>query len=351
MKSWIDTLVDVLAAEGEAVLVTVAATRGSAPREAATRMIVTPGALHGTIGGGHLEFEAARMAREALRERGVAAWLVRFPLAASLGQCCGGVATLMFQRVDARDEWPLALRRALDEDGEATISVGIGAEPRCVIMRAAQSAGRTDAMDAGAPKALREAFASTQALPRLVDDDAGTWYIERMTSPDFNIVVFGNGHVGRALVQVLSTLPCEVTWVDEREHDFPASVPANARVVATDTPEDAIDDAPPGSHFLVMTHSHALDFELTRRILARGDFRYLGLIGSASKRAQFERRLRARGAGADALKRITCPIGSGATSPAIRSKEPGAIAIAVAAEILQAQEAICAAAMLDRARA
>jgi xanthine dehydrogenase accessory factor len=172
-----------------------------------------------------------------------------------------------------------------------------------------------------------------------------------MASPDFNVVVFGNGHVGRALVQVLSTLPCDVTWVDEREHDFPGIVPANASILATDTLEDGIDDAPTGSHFLVMTHSHAQDFELTQRILARGDFRYFGLIGSVSKRAQFERRLRARGFGADALKRITCPIGSGATSPAIRSKEPGAIAIAVAAEILQAQETISSAATVDRARA
>jgi len=352
VKSWIDALLGVLAAEGEATLVTVAATRGSAPREPATRMIVTPGALHGTIGGGHLEFEAARMAREALHERNAAAWLVRFPLAASLGQCCGGVATLLFQRVDARDTWPRALRQALDEDGEAAIAVGLGAEPRCVIARTAQFAGRTDGTtDAAVPKALRDAFTSTQALPRLVDDEAGTWYIEHMASPDFNVVVFGNGHVGRALVQVLSTLPCDVTWVDGREHDFPGIVPANASILATDTLEDGIDDAPAGSHFLVMTHSHALDFELTQRILSRGDFRYLGLIGSVSKRAQFERRLRARGFGADALKRITCPIGSGATSRAIRSKEPGAIAIAVAAEILQAQEAIFSAATVDRARA
>jgi len=352
VKSWIDTLLDVLAAEGEAMLVTVAATRGSAPREAATRMIVTPGGLHGTIGGGHLEFEAARMARAALLERSVAAWLVRFPLAASLGQCCGGVATLLFQRVDARDAWPRALRQALDEDGAAVILVGIGSERQCVILRAAQfAAGAGGTTDTDVPKALRDAFASTQAPPRLVDDDAGTWYIERVTSPDFNVVVFGNGHVGRALVHVLSTLPCDVTWVDEREHDFPGTVPANASIVATDTPEEAIDDAPAGSHFLVMTHSHALDFELTRRILDRADFRYFGLIGSASKRAQFERRLRARGVGTDALKRITCPIGSGATSPAIRSKEPGAIAIAVATEILQAQEARAAAALGNRARA
>ena len=75
--------------------------------------------------------------------------------------------------------------------------------------------------------------------------------------------MFGNGHVGRRWSRCCATLPCTVTWVDEREHDFPAVVPANVDVVATDAPEDEVRDAPPGSLFLVMTHSHALDFELT----------------------------------------------------------------------------------------
>jgi xanthine dehydrogenase accessory factor len=181
----------------------------------------------------------------------------------------------------------------------------------------------------------------------LVPDGAFAWYAERVVANDFHVVVFGNGHVGRALVQVLSTLPCTVRWIDQREHDFPAVVPANTTVVATDAPEDEVADAPAGGLFLVMTHSHALDLELTSRVLARDDFAYLGLIGSTSKRAQFERRLADRGVSADALKRITCPIGIGA----IRSKEPGAIAIAVAAQLLQLRERRAASESGQRAHA
>jgi xanthine dehydrogenase accessory factor len=153
---------------------------------------------------------------------------------------------------------------------------------------------------------------------------------------DFSVLVFGNGHVGRALVQVLAALPARVRWIDSREHDFPASVPANVEIVATDAPEAELASARAGSYAVIATHSHALDFDIVAAALARDDWRYLGLIGSKAKRNQFEKRLAARG-GADAFARVTCPIGvSGGL--AIRSKEPGAIAVAVAAEMLAVRE-------------
>ena len=108
----------------------------------------------------------------------------------------------------------------------------------------------------------------------------------------FDVVLFGNGHVGRALVQVLAALPCRVT-LDRRARDatFPPSVPANVEVVASDAPADEVADAPRGAFVVVMTHNHALDFAIVEAALARDDFAYFGLIGSKSKRAQFARRL------------------------------------------------------------
>src|SRR5215469_8131516 len=106
MSDWIAPLRSLLVSDGRAVLVTLASVRGSTPRDAGTKMIVTLHATHGTIGGGHLEFDAIRIAREALAGSGSGAWLARFPLAARLGQCCGGVATLLFQCVDREDaQW------------------------------------------------------------------------------------------------------------------------------------------------------------------------------------------------------------------------------------------------------
>lgn len=112
--------------------------------------------------------------------------------------------------------------------------------------------------------------------------------------------------------------------------------------MVTDTPEAEVATVPAGAYFLVMTHSHPQDEALAERILARGDFAYFGLIGSASKRRQFERRLEARGTPRSRLAKMTCPIGIAG----IAGKEPGVIAIAVAAELLQvrSQRALNAAA-------
>lgn len=335
MTAWLAQLREVLNEEPQAMVVTVAATRGSVPRETGTRMIVGARTLRGTIGGGHLEFDAIRIARDALHASDHGGnWLVRFPLAATLGQCCGGVATLLFHRVSASADWPVQLIRQRDAGTAVALVVGVGVPSPAAVVVTPDTDVAMAKLPATVQDALRKLLAEGGVGSVFVPDGELCWYVERIVVNDFNIVVFGNGHVGRALIQVLAVLPCAVTWVDQRDHDFPAVVPANTTVVVTDTPEDEVVDAPPGTWFLVMTHSHALDFELTARILARGDFAYFGLIGSASKRAQFERKLAARGTSTDAMQRITCPIGMGE----IRSKEPGAIAVAVAAELLRLRE-------------
>ena len=275
MNDWIAQLREVLSEESQAMVVTVAATRGSVPREAGTRMIVGARSLHGTIGGGHLEFDAIRIARGALNANESGGnWLVRFPLAASLGQCCGGVATLLFQRVSAVVEWPAELMRRRDAGDAVALVVGVGTasrEPVIVTPHASHAGAGLPATVPDAVRQLLQAGAGRVPATLLLPDGECAWYLERILRNDFNVVVFGNGHVGRALIQVLATLPCTVTWIDQREHDFPATVPDNTTVIATDAPQDEVEDAAPGTWFLVMTHSHALDFELTARILTRGD--------------------------------------------------------------------------------
>lgn len=150
------------------------------------------------------------------------------------------------------------------------------------------------------------------------------------TPPALSVLLFGAGHVGRALAAALAPLPLALTWVDSREDAFPPDVPEGVTALATDTPEAEIAAAPPDAAFLVLTHSHALDLELVRVILRRGDFRYCGLIGSRAKRARFARQLQERGIDGASLARLTCPIGL----PGIPGKEPAVIAAAVAAQLL-----------------
>ncbi len=148
----------------------------------------------------------------------------------------------------------------------------------------------------------------------------------------FSLQLHGAGHVGRAIVRLLHDLPCTVQWIDGRGSEFPAEPdPPHIARLCVDAAEAEVDNAPPGGFFLVLTHSHDLDLAITQAILRRGDVGYLGLIGSATKRARFTARLRQRGIDEDRLARMTCPIGV----PGIPGKQPAQIAVAVVAQLLQ----------------
>ena len=336
MIHWIDTLVRLRECGDPAVVVTVASTRGSAPREAGTKMIVTAAAVHGTIGGGHLEHKAIAIARDLLACGGPNA-LRRFPLGASLGQCCGGLVNLLFEPVIDAAPWLDALVE-LRRDGVDGVMVsttnGVAAAGKLVVASNRTFGSVGVGVEEEVTALARQVLTSGDG-PRLLpfgDGEAAlTVLLDPVRANEFAIVLFGAGHVGRALVRILADLPCRITWVDEREDEFPRDVPENVRVVCTDSPESEVDAAAPATHFLVMTHSHALDETLAERILRRNDCAWFGLIGSLTKRRMFERRMQRRGVPAASLAAMTCPIGV----PGIPGKEPAVIAVAVAAELLQ----------------
>jgi xanthine dehydrogenase accessory factor len=144
------------------------------------------------------------------------------------------------------------------------------------------------------------------------------------------IAIFGAGHVGRALVRILGDLPCRITWVDPREEEFPDALPANTRKIVGALPTHDLTDLPSGTAVLIMTHSHQLDLQLVEAALKRGDLSYVGVIGSATKRARFIQQLRRRGLSQGEIDRLTCPIGL----PGIGGKHPAEIAISVAAQLI-----------------
>ena len=256
------------------MLVSVEQTEGSAPREAGAWMAVFADAQVGTIGGGHVEFDAMARARAMLTEpaafEGNA--VHRYALGPSLGQCCGGVMHLRFKRVCAADEPALAARLS--------------------------------------------AAARARTQP---------------------VALFGGGHVGHALVNVLAKLPVSLTWIDSRDGVFPAPLPPGVACEHSDPVQAAVADVAPGALVLIMSFSHAEDLDVVAACLlrqrAQGDLPYVGLIGSKTKWATFRRRLQARGFTAAELAHVTSPIGV----PGITGKEPEVIAVAVAAQLLQAR--------------
>lgn len=142
------------------------------------------------------------------------------------------------------------------------------------------------------------------------------------------VLVFGAGHVGQALIKALEPLPFRLRWIDPRPEVWrQAEVPA--RVALAGAVLNAMDTAEAGAAAVVLTHSHALDALLVEAALRRGDLAYVGVIGSAAKRAQFARAL--RDAGIERLDRLVCPIGG----RRVRDKKPAVIAAMVAAELLE----------------
>jgi xanthine dehydrogenase accessory factor len=312
---WIDAARTHLSRHASLVRVTVTALRGSAPREAGASMLVDAVGTVGTIGGGRLEWHAVALARELLRDaRAAPVRLADLILGPELGQCCGGRVELWLERLTRSDvQWlENAARRLRAERGLAMASEILdGAVTHRLVRRSFAGAATVEV-----ERRTRQRVTLFEAPPPRRPE---LW-------------IFGAGHVGQALVRLLSQLALfEITWIDSRAELLPASLPEGITPEACAAPAERAARAPAGTHFVVMTHDHALDYELCRVILTRTDASWLGLIGSASKSARFRSRLLRDGLDPETVSGLVCPIGV----PGIPSKLPGAIAIAIAAQLLQ----------------
>jgi xanthine dehydrogenase accessory factor len=305
------------ARESPVVRVLVAEVRGSSPREPGACLLVSHAGSHGTIGGGNLEWQAMQAAESLLLAAETASvTLRRLVLGRELGQCCGGVVQLWLERFTHLD-LPL-LRRAA-----GAISGGGCAAIVTELSREGAVRRRLELRSARCPPNLEFAAGSENAI-----------LVESLAAELASLWLYGAGHVGQALIRILAELPFDVTWVDSRAELLPEPLPDNVHALCPQAPTSTVELAPAAARFLVMTHDHALDYSLCRRILERGDFTWLGLIGSKSKGARFRSRLARDGLAPDAIRRLVCPIGVGG----VGSKWPAAIAVAVAAQLLQGLE-------------
>ena len=277
---------------GPTGLVTVLATEGSAPRGAGARMVVTGSALQGTIGGGALEHQASAQARSLLElPRG--SWRIQdYPLGPLLGQCCGGRVRLLIEH--------------LGDDAIAWL-----AAPHPALARLTPD------------RILRSPDAYARPGPVLARGERPETFLEPIEVERRPVLLFGAGHVGRAIAERAQGLRFQIGWYDCREEAArtPGVMLADPEAMAACARDASADTA-----ILILTHDHGLDYELTAAAL-RSAAGYVGLIGSQTKRARFLSRLAAEGVDS---ARLTCPIGL----PGIHGKEPESIAIAVLAQLL-----------------
>jgi len=331
MNEWIEQLADLSAAGERVVVVTVAGVRGSAPREVGAKMIVTGNETLGTIGGGQLEYQCTRIAVDMLGDDESPS-LRKFPLGSSMAQCCGGVVDILFEPIASMlPAWLQDLRALHGQREAAIVATHLTDKQRKFVITAEHAFG---VAAAGADEDFLSQARAGLVSGRMPQHNNG-WFMELVVGSDLNIAVFGAGHVGAAVVQTLSALDCNIRWVDSRRNIF-RRVPVNVQTVETSDPAIEVAAMPAGSFYLVMTHSHAIDFEVCDRILQRADVAYCGLIGSLSKRRRFEKRYRAQGMSDARLANLVCPIGVAGIS----GKKPAEIAVSASAEVLQAYEKV-----------
>jgi len=324
LSDWPQALSRALQGAPVVVRIVLAAVRGSAPREPGVGMLVSPAAVVGTIGGGQLEWQALTMARAMLDDAAAPARLQRMVLAADLGQCCGGVVEVWFERYTRAQVELLEAAAAAARRGPAVLESTLS--PEGIERRLVCAAGA----DAETSQLLRAPRA--QAVPLVTRGRPGEVTLrERLDDALPPLWLYGAGHVGQALARILMELPLRLTWIDSRADLLPAQNDAAVHIVHSEDPVATVSDAPPGARFLVLTHSHPLDYALCRAILQRGDFAWVGLIGSSSKAARFRARLARDGLEPKVIAALVCPIGI----DGIASKWPAAIAVGVAAQLMR----------------
>ena len=318
MKTWA-TIGKALRNEQSCAMVSIVDARGSAPREPGARMVVLEdGSFAGTIGGGTLEWQAIERARGALA-KGTAdgeappVSLSRMALGPDLGQCCGGSVRILLE-VFAPGRAAEVQALADAEKAGLFATEGRIAE-RCV--------ART-VLDRDLPGGEDSLLAADGRL------------LERFGTRKQVLALIGAGHVGRAMIVALAPLDFSVVWIDPRRDEFPAIVPGEVRVVVAAEPAVELDAVPDGAFVLVMSHSHALDFDVVLAALRARRFGYVGLIGSASKKARFISRMRQAGLADDNIERLVCPIGI----DGVTSKQPAVIAASVVADLLRRRDAM-----------
>ena len=299
----LDALGTAIEAQGRVVRIVLAEVRGSAPRTPGTSMLVSAEGISGTIGGGRLELEAIRHARAMLEQDAPHARVEKLALGPTLNQCCGGAVVIVLEWFDA------ARFRAIGTEYDGVWARRVnGAED----MPAPMQRACARAADGGAP--LRAIY-------------QGGWMAESLWQERQQVVIYGAGHVGRALAGVLNPLPqYDVLVSDVRAGELAQLPDAIARTDAA--PTEVLATADDSAAHYIMTPEHEYDLELCHHLLNR-NFAFAGLIGSSTKWARFRSRLAALGHSPARIEHITCPIGD----PAL-GKHPQAIAVGVAAQLL-----------------
>lgn len=319
MPDWFDLLQNAIKSDHKAVLVTVVNVAGSAPREAGASLVVTNTKTTGTIGGGNLELRCIAQARELLAAKPVRN-CKQIALGPSLGQCCGGRVEILFDVVTPDTDWFIELTASHNTNDNLWLCRSVNSAD-AVVATESKLKQRLPADTVDSKDGLHASFLVTHGDYR--------WCYQSLRVNRPQVMVYGAGHVGQAVVTQLSLLDCLVTLLDSREEWLYLQPDLKISRVLTDTPDEDAVNTPDEVAHVIMTHSHSVDFDICHALLKKGKFSWLGLIGSETKRQTFINRLQPRGVSELEISRLRCPIGC----LQVESSRPELISLNLAAEL------------------
>lgn len=335
MKMLIHQLCTVLDQGQAAVLGTIVASSGSAPRSSGTRMLYCrDGRLFGTIGGGELEGRCISRARELL-EDGPGHELLRFDLTADLaaaeGMICGGAVQILLQRLEPEAETmkffqTLADAYARGRSPALLTMVSDNLPPR-LLMHIPGSPFLPDLPPEFLNDALR--LASKSGRPATLASGGRKLHIETMTRP-LRLHLAGAGHVALATAHLAGFLGYEVNVLDDRpEFANRQRFPDAGEVKVISSFAHCLGRLAADDYLVIVTRGHLHDQEVLAQAL-RTDAGYIGMIGSRRKRDAIYEALRRQGFSDLDLSRVHSPIGL-----PIGGESPEEIALSIMAEIQQ----------------
>lgn len=327
MKKLFDALRQALRNGEDAVLVTIVASSGSAPRGTGARMLVTArGRICGTIGGGAVEYKGEQIAAEILRTKRSRQENFRLYKndVADLGMVCGGAVDVYFRFIAAGDAGVADL---IDRCGEIFEKL----EPSWFI---------TELTEGGLSVFGKEHGLLGEAVPQTVLDALGTrpsqleadgkvYYCEKLLQPG-RVYIFGGGHVAQALAPALLAADFPVVVLDDRPDFLRPELFGGAQTRRIDPADisDVIRDFGENDYVCIMTRGHKDDMLIQRQVM-RSPVRYIGVIGSAKKQRTVKEKILELGYAESEFDKVVSPIGLD-----IGAETPAELAVSITAQLI-----------------
>lgn len=312
------------------VLVTVVASSGSTPRGAGARMIVgKEGRICGTIGGGAVEFRSISLALEVLEKKAslIKSYILEKNQVEDLGMVCGGNVTVFFRFISGGDNEILMLcETALEQFCEQKTTWLVTELTDIACGEIGLYSEKLGAVG-GIPS---EVASSISGQTCVFESGGKKYYAEQILYAGY-VYVFGGGHVSQELIPVLSHLDFRCLVFEDRpefasKELFPDA--ADIKLVDLDNITE-MKDVTPSDYIVVMTRGHKFD-QIVEEQALRTPARYIGVIGSAHKKAAVEKNIMEHGFTRADLDRVTAPIGL----MNIRAETPAEIAISIAGQLI-----------------